>query len=401
MSSSAKEHAGRCLCDDRKELVLFRTDTGSRAKFFLLSCRNGAGLSQPAGRMAAAKTPLKVTKELLGIAEGDGYSGSLEYDLGHLAAFEPSALDSAKFDTPGSGREAACLELATSITQSLVAQVFGLPSEAAEVGRLAKLPPPSTPLPRHKPLPKPRAPTKWEIFAQQKGIQKKKRSKLVFDDAVGEYRRRFGYKRANDDNDIAVIEATADDKVGSDPFTQARKEKKDRVQKNTKQQKENLKRIAKVGGKDALPAGLQLVSDLGAGPAKERGTRRRALKEEIKAASRTAGTATASVGKFDRVARGEKEGDRKAGKRKQLPALIDGKEGRRTTSVVDRIIRERSDDVELDLNKAMGRFEADARELRHVTKKKRLNAGAGGGGGGGKGKRGGGGGGKGKGGKAR
>lgn len=124
-------------------------------------------------------------------------------------------------------------------------------------------------------------------------------------------------------------------------------------------------------------------------------------RQQIKAASRTAGTATASVGKFDRVARGEKEGDRKAGKRKQLPALIDGKEGRRTTSVVDRIIRERSDDVELDLNKAMGRFEADARELRHVTKKKRLNAGAGGGGGGGKGKRGGGGGGKGKGGKAR
>lgn len=69
--------------------------------------------------------------------------------------------------------------------------------------------------------------------------------------------------------------------MGSDPFTQARKEKKDRVQKNTKQQKENLKRIAKVGGKDALPAGLQLVSDLGAGPAKERGTRRRALKEEV------------------------------------------------------------------------------------------------------------------------
>lgn len=130
-----------------------------------------------------------------------------------MAAFEPSALDGAKFDKPGTKREAACLELATSITQSLVAQVFGLPSEAAEVGRLAKLPPPSTPLPRHKPLPKPRAPTKWEIFAQQKGIQKKKRSKLVFDDAAGEYRRRFGYKRANDDNDIAIIEATNDDKA--------------------------------------------------------------------------------------------------------------------------------------------------------------------------------------------
>lgn len=47
------------------------------------------------------------------------------------------------------------------------------------MGRIAQLPPPSTPLPRAKPLPKPREPTKWEAFAQRKGIVKRKRGKEV------------------------------------------------------------------------------------------------------------------------------------------------------------------------------------------------------------------------------
>lgn len=82
-----------------------------------------------------------------------------------------------------------------------------------QVGRIAHLPAPKTPLPRAKPLPKPRAQTKWEQFAQRKGIVKKKRSKEVWDEEAGEYRRRFGYKRAGDESEVPIIEATADDKV--------------------------------------------------------------------------------------------------------------------------------------------------------------------------------------------
>uniref|UniRef100_A0A061RH30 Ribosome biogenesis regulatory protein n=1 Tax=Tetraselmis sp. GSL018 TaxID=582737 RepID=A0A061RH30_9CHLO len=330
-------------------------------------------------------TPLRVTDELLGVQKWQEYEGSLEFDIGNMAAFEPSALKTEEFDCPEK-REDVCQKLAQEITQSLVAKIFALPSEAADVGRLAILPGPSTPLPRAKPLPKPRPPTKWEIFAQQKGIQKKKRSKLLYDESSGEWRRRYGYKKANNDEDIPIIEATSDDKVGTDPFTQARKEKKERVAKNAKQQKENLKRSAKAGGKSVLPASLQLVTDLGTGPGKERSARRRHLKDEIKAASKTAGLATASVGKFDRQARGEKPGERLSGKRKQRPALFDGSEGRRAAGVADRIIREKSDDVDLNVEKAVGRFEAEARELRHSAKKQRANSKAGGGGKGPRGK---------------
>ena len=50
--------------------------------------------------------------------------------------------------------------------QALTGRLFALPSEPAPVGRIAELPPPTTVLPREKPLPKPRPPTKWELFAQ-------------------------------------------------------------------------------------------------------------------------------------------------------------------------------------------------------------------------------------------
>ena len=64
-------------------------------------------------------------------------------------------------------------------------------------------------------LPKPRPPTKWEKFAQTKGIVKKKRSRLVLDEATGEYKRRHGYQRANNEADQVILEARASDGEGS------------------------------------------------------------------------------------------------------------------------------------------------------------------------------------------
>jgi hypothetical protein len=52
------------------------------------------------------------------------------------------------------------------MAQALVGQLFSLPSEAVQGGRLAQLPQPSTLLPREKPIPKPKPLTKWQKFAQ-------------------------------------------------------------------------------------------------------------------------------------------------------------------------------------------------------------------------------------------
>ncbi len=54
---------------------------------------------------------------------------------------------------------------------------------------------------------------RWEKFAQEKGIQKRKRSVKVWDEDQQEWRRRFGYQKAGDDNDIPIVVAGANDQV--------------------------------------------------------------------------------------------------------------------------------------------------------------------------------------------
>lgn len=93
----------------------------------------------------------------------EAHEGPLTFDLGNLTAWDASAPDPAAF---AAGTDAACHTLAQSIFQTLAARLFALPSEAAPVGRVASLPAPTTVLPREKPIPKPKPPTKWEIFAQ-------------------------------------------------------------------------------------------------------------------------------------------------------------------------------------------------------------------------------------------
>jgi hypothetical protein len=55
-------------------------------------------------------------------------------------------------------------------------------------------------------VPKPKPPTKWEKFAKAKGIQKTKRSRMVFDEATDQYKPRYGYGRASN-KDEWVVEA--------------------------------------------------------------------------------------------------------------------------------------------------------------------------------------------------
>lgn len=76
--------------------------------------------------------------------------------------------------------------------QALIASLFSLPIQSSPDGPLAVLPPPITQLPRSKPLPKPKPPTKWETFAAAKGIQKTKRDRKVFDEEKQEWVNRWG-----------------------------------------------------------------------------------------------------------------------------------------------------------------------------------------------------------------
>eukprot|EP00199_Chlamydomonas_sp_CCMP681_P001895 CAMPEP_0119109276 /NCGR_PEP_ID=MMETSP1180-20130426/17822_1 /TAXON_ID=3052 ORGANISM="Chlamydomonas cf sp, Strain CCMP681" /NCGR_SAMPLE_ID=MMETSP1180 /ASSEMBLY_ACC=CAM_ASM_000741 /LENGTH=370 /DNA_ID=CAMNT_0007095017 /DNA_START=97 /DNA_END=1205 /DNA_ORIENTATION=- len=317
---------------------------------------------------------MHVTAEQLGLQLGEEHDGQLEFDVGNLTVWDPSPIDTVAFSGPS--KEEAHMEASRAMTQSLINKLFALPSEAIKNGRQAQLPEPTTRLPRQKPLPKPKPLTKWQQFALKKGIQKKTRTKLLFDETSQEFKRRYGYQKADDPNAVPIIDAKPGDKLGEDPFTAMDETKKKNVVKNKKQQLHNAKMAAKAG---ALPSTLKLAAVLGSGgpstTSKAGGqhatprTKRKDLKEEIKMASRLSGVSTASLGKFDQKLKGEKPGERAPlGKRRKfLPVTDTNADHSRFTSMADRFLRERSEDV-IDVRKAIVKHEAGAREERKAAK---------------------------------
>jgi len=132
--------------------------------------------------------------------------------------------------------------LARDNSQLLMNGIFSLPTTRVEDGVVANLPKPTTPLPREKHIPKAKPETRWEKFAKEKGIQKRKKSKMVFDETYLEYRPRHGYKRANDQLNDWLIEVPNSADPMEDQFEKKAKEKRERVEKN---QKKSEKRISK------------------------------------------------------------------------------------------------------------------------------------------------------------
>ena len=128
---------------------------------------------------SSAATGVLSGGELLRAAEAAAAGPAVQYkdasntalDAGLLVAFDSAPLDPAAY---ASGREAAMLQAATENAQLLVRALFELPAEEdAQHGATVSLPPRSTALPREKPVPAPKPPTRWEKFAKEKGIAKK------------------------------------------------------------------------------------------------------------------------------------------------------------------------------------------------------------------------------------
>jgi hypothetical protein len=149
----------------------------------------------------------------------------------------------------------ACRRVATVFSQH---ELFALPVSAeqgATLGRVVDLPQPLTRLPREKPLPTARPLTRWERFAQEKGIKKRqKRSSRVWDEASQSWKRRFGRDRvaASADGgaagDTPVVDAKPWETTGvDDPFSVRAQEKKSRVAAQQGRQANNLAAATKAG----------------------------------------------------------------------------------------------------------------------------------------------------------
>merc|ERR1711939_531326 len=129
--------------------------------------------------------------------------------------------------------------------------------------------PPQPLLPRRQPLPKPKAPTKWEAFARKKGIGKfggnlkggaalaEKRKNLVYDEASGEWVKKWGYKGKNQrEGDEWLVEL--DDKQvrkekegaaeGKTVRGEGKRERMEHVRRQQRKERNNERR-GRTGGK--------------------------------------------------------------------------------------------------------------------------------------------------------
>lgn len=190
------------------------------------------------------------------------------FDLGHLLASDPNPL----VHSANEPLNASLKATARDGTQSLLNQLLTTCpiTSSAQQGVLLTLPPPSTTLPRHKPLPAPKPPSKWELFARKKGIgkyssdptarmaDKERRKKTVYDEATGEWAPRWGYKGKNKaEQDQPIVEVpdkewrkeqqASAESGGSSIRGLNRAERKEKVKLNEKQMKANERRARRTG----------------------------------------------------------------------------------------------------------------------------------------------------------
>ncbi|CAB3397753.1 unnamed protein product [Caenorhabditis bovis] len=196
-------------------------------------------------------------------------------------------------------------------TQILFNNIWQLEQKRVEDAIVVELPQPVYRLPREKKLPEKKEPTKWEKYAAEKGIAKRKKDKKVFDEATKEWKPTFGYRRANDDTKDILIEIpdNAEDPY-KDYFAERKEKKKERVAKNEVQRMKNLARQMKT----TVKSGPSTDKLIGAGlDATEK------TKQQVRFAVDRAKVATASVGKFQDGLKGEKV-NIKTGKKRKFDA---------------------------------------------------------------------------------
>ena len=135
-------------------------------------------------------------------------------------------------------------------------------------------------LPREKPVPEDKGQTRWEKFAASKGITKRKRSRMEFDESTKEYRPRYGYGSANNDEPW-MIEYKDQDDAYVDKFEERSEAKKERVAKNDMQRLRNIADRRTIAERSTSFAG------------------KKAVVGELREALGISKSSTASAGKFD------------------------------------------------------------------------------------------------------
>ncbi|KAL3896932.1 MAG: hypothetical protein SGCHY_003756 [Lobulomycetales sp.] len=235
----------------------------------------------------------------------------MQIDAGLLTATDAN-------DIAGNLNSRNLLLAAERSVSALVKAIFALPTAPSTDANatLARLPLPSTVLPRERPIPKAKPLTKWEAFAKEKGIKNKKKSRFTYDEASGRELPAWGYKSAQNDKMADwLVEIPDSAPLDHDPRSIAREDKKARVQRNKAKQVANVDR---------------------ANPAYAKGEAR---KRVLESSLRLSKTATASLGRFDNAIRGEPKIKRTEKRKFDSTTGNSTAEHEKTSRIVDRVLK--------------------------------------------------------------
>lgn len=155
-----------------------------------------------------------------------------------------------------------------------------LPTEVADHGRIAVLPPAKFPLPRAKPPPVKKAETsRWSEYAASRGIKRRRRENKTFDADIGEFVPRHGKKRrmieaAKQSSWVVEVPSGKKFAKGEDPFTERAAGKRAAQSGQTTRQRRNTRRAgnglatASFGAFDAPAGGVRTRRSAVAGGSK-------------------------------------------------------------------------------------------------------------------------------------
>ncbi|KAF5280252.1 hypothetical protein FQA39_LY18075 [Lamprigera yunnana] len=263
----------------------------------------------------------------------------LEYDLGTLLAVDNNKLD---MKSLSNRTNEYLLNLSRDNVQLLLNKIWELPTEQLNESVVAKLPPSKFFLPRAKSAPKPKPPTKWEQFAKLKGIMKKKKPKLSWDQQLKKWVPLYGYQKtlAEKERDW-VLEVPATSDPMEDQFSKRKTGKAEKVAKNELQR---LRNIAKAKNIKIPRLGLT-HPDVSSS-------------KDLQTAITVTRTATSSLGKFqdklskEKEARGISELMPGSNRKRKLPSVTKEVEHAHNLEIINAVLSKRP---KINVNKAVSR----------------------------------------------
>lgn len=266
-------------------------------------------------------------------------------DLGHLMCTDPIELDEKELRE---NTDEYLLNLTRDNTQLLLNEIWKLETEREDEIIVAKLPEPKLPLPRSKKLPEPKPLTRWEKFAKEKGIVKKKKDKKVWDETLGDWVPTWGAKRVKAEKEKDwILEVPKNVDPMTDMFEKKADLKKEKVARNEVNRMKNVARAQKI----KMPRSGIVSADS-------------ASSKQLLTAVTIAKASTASVGKFqdklpkEKEARGLGVKELIPGLKRKKPEMDPAKEREGNLEIVTKILNKRP---KIDEEKAISVQKKEAR----------------------------------------